>query len=158
MATLAQIYDRFTPARGVAEAAPELGYQEHDVFRLRMFPNEHVYLHVKKIDHSHVVREADPKTRRMCWRVFGASCAVAVFLTGLLLPGVYGLLAGYQIEALRVQRQALERDRAALDLEETRLLSPARLEELARMQQFVDGSPQKVIYLEGKPEGTLAKR
>ncbi len=52
-------------------------------------------------------------------------------------------MAGYRMEALRQERQRLELDRASLELAETKLLSPARLEELARMQRFVDPAPQK---------------
>ena len=57
-------------------------------------------------------------------------------------------MAGYKMEALRQERQRLELDRASLELEETKLLSPARLEELARMQRFVDPAPEAVVYLE----------
>jgi hypothetical protein len=32
------------------------------------------------------------------------------------------------------------------------------LEELAKKQQFIDPAPQKLVYLEGKPGGTLAQR
>lgn len=157
MATLAQIFDRFTIPRTQEDTA-ELVRESHDAFRLRRFPNEDIYFFVKRIDNSRVVREVDPKTRRLCWRVIGGSCAAAVFFSGLLLPGVYGLLAGYKLETLRQQKQKLEIQRAALELEETQLLSPARLEQLARMQQFVDPTPQRVVYLDGKPEGTLAQR
>src|SRR5579872_3743945 len=158
MATLAQILDRITLPRSADRVAQEYEREDHEMFRLRMFPNEHVYFYVKKIDNSKVVRESDPKTRRLCWRVFGASCATAIFVSGLFVPAVYSLLAGYKVEALRQQKQVLERERATLDLEETKMLSPARLEQLARMQQFVDPTPQRVIYLDGKPEGTFAKR
>ncbi len=59
------------------------------------------------------------------------------------------LMAGYKMEALRQERQRLELDRASLELAETKLLSPARLEELARMQRFVDPAPEAVVYLDG---------
>ena len=52
-------------------------------------------------------------------------------------------MAGYKIEALRQERQRLELDRAALELAEAKLLSPARLEQLARMQRFVDPAPER---------------
>jgi cell division protein FtsL len=63
------------------------------------------------------------------------------------------------MEALRQERQRLELDRAALELEETKLLSPARLERLARIQRFVDPAPEAVVYLEGnKSDQILAKK
>jgi hypothetical protein len=42
-----------------------------------------------------------------------------------------------------------------LELEEAALLNPARLEELARIQQFVDPPAARVIYLDPKA-GSLA--
>ena len=75
--------------------------------------------------------------------------------SGVLLPSAYGLLAGYQIQSLRREGQRLATEQAALELSEARLLSPARMEELARVQQFVDPEPQKVVYLDSKA-GALA--
>jgi len=157
MATLAQIFDRFGANRPAEEMPRVPARNPIEAYRLRALPNEDVYLFVKKIDNSRVVRESDPKSRRACWRAIGASCGIAVTITIVLLPSVSSLLAGYRIETLRAERQHLQVERAALELEETKLLSPARLEELARMQQFVDPSPQKVIYLDGSTQGTMAK-
>lgn len=157
MATLAQIFDRFN-TRMLEQAPPMAVADPSEAFRLRMFPNEDVYFFVKKIDNSGVVRESDPKARRTCWGVIGASCAVAVFLTGLLLPSVQGLLAGYKIEALRAERHRLQQERSVLDFQETKLLTTEHLSELARQQEFVDAStPQKIVYLDGKPDGTMAR-
>ena len=158
MATLAQIFDRFT-ARNYRAADPEIAARPYiDTCRLRMFPNEDVYFFVKRIDNSNVIRVADPKTRRACWRAIGVSVAASVVFVGLLLPGVYSLLAGYKIETLRQDHARLQVEKSALELQETKLLSPQRLEELARMQRFVDPAPNRVVHLDGKPEGTLALR
>ena len=156
-ATLANLFGRFMTARGLAQAAPGMHAQE-DPYRLRAIPNEDVYFYVKRIDNSRVVREAEPGARGAAWKVIASSFAVAVLLAGPMLPSVYGLLAGYRLETLRQEKHRLEIVHASLELEETRLLSPARLEELAKKQQFIDPAPQKLVYLEGKPEGTLAKR
>ena len=157
MATLATIFDRFFPAKVLDQAAPRI-HDEAESCRLRRFPNEDVYFSVKKIDNTRVVRESDPAARGVCWRMIGSCVAAAVLLIAILLPSMYGLIAGYRIEALHQERQRLEIERAALQLDETKLLSPARLEKLAQEQQFVDPAPQKVVYLEGRPEGTLARR
>jgi cell division protein FtsL len=130
-----------------------------DRFEVPAFPNEDVYLYVKHIDNSRVLREADPAARQTCWRLIGSSFAFAVVVIALLLPSVNRLMAGYKMEALRQERQRLELDRAALELEETKLVSPARLERLARMQRFVDPAPEAVVYLEdNKSDQILAKK
>ena len=117
-----------------------------------------MYLYVKHIDNSRVLREADPAARKACWRLIGSSFAFAVLVIGLLLPSLNRLMAGYRLEALRQEQQRLELDRAALELAETKLLSPARLEELARTQRFVDPAPEAVVYLDGnKSDAVLAK-
>jgi hypothetical protein len=159
MATLATILDRFVAAKSFEQPVPRARVlEEVDPFEIPPFPNEDVYLFVKRIDNSQVLRESDPAARRVCWRLIGSSFAIAVVVIGLLLPTLYGLIAGYRMEALRQERQRLELDRASLELAEAKLLSPARLEELAKMQQFVDPAPQKVVYLDNKSEQKLAQR
>ena len=159
MATLANIFDRLMATRGFDEAASRVRTEEREEpFALRRFPNDDVFFFAKKIDNSRVVRESDPAAGRICWRMIGSSVAAVVLVIAILLPSVYGHIAGYKIEALRQERQRLEVERAALELEESKMVSPARLEELARKQFFIDPAPQRVVYLEGKPEGTLARR
>jgi hypothetical protein len=159
MATLATILDRFVAAKDIEQPSPRARVlEEVDPFEVPPFPNEDVYLYVKRIDNSQVLRESDPAARKVCWRLIGSSFAIAVVVIGLLLPTLYGLIAGYRMEALRQERQRLELDGASLELDEAKLLSPARLEELARIQQFVDPAPQKVVYLDSKSEQKLAQR
>jgi len=141
MATLATMLDRFS----------------HDAPSGRR--REDVYLYVKHIDNSRVLREADPAARKVCWSMIGSSFAFAAMVIALLLPSLNRLMAGYKMEALRQERQRLELDRAALELQETKLLSPARLEELARSQRFIDPAPEAVVYLDGgKSDQILAKK
>ena len=158
MATLATRLDRFTASRDSSDGRPRF-LVEDDPFGVPAFPNEDVFLFVKHIDNSRVLREADPAARKICWRLIGSTFAFAVVVIALLLPSVNRLMAGYKMEALREERQRLELDRAALELEETKLLSPARLEQLARMQRFVDPAPEAVVYLDGaKSDQILAKK
>ena len=159
MATLATVYNRYFtrdsgPVREAAGARPFRS--ENASTRIRTFANEDVYFYVKRIDNSRVVREADPKARGNCWKLIGSAGAAVVLLIGVLLPSAYGLLAGYQIQSLRQEAQRLATEQASLELQEARLLSPARMEELARIQQFVDPEPQKVVYLESNKAGSLA--
>ena len=156
MATLATIFDKLTLAR-TADRTPARASETADDFVIRAVANEDVYFFIKQIDNSMVVREADPASGRACWNVIGAGVAATLVLMCIMAPSVYGLLAGYQLEALRHEKQQLETQRAALELQETRLLSPARLDELARSQQFVDPTPDRIVYLEGRDGSRLAK-
>ena len=159
MATLAML-DRFTTANGASgDSSRTRVLDSEQRYAVPQFPNEDVYLYVKHIDNSRVLREADPAARKACWRLIGSSFAFAVLVIGLLLPSLNRMMAGYRMEALRQERQRLELDRASLELAETRLLSPARLEELARMQRFVDPAPEAVVYLDAnKSDQILAKK
>jgi hypothetical protein len=145
-------------AGAIDHAAPrDLAPEVDGRYLVRPIPNDDVYFFEKTIDNSRVIRQADPTAGRACWKVIGTTLAGSVLMIALLLPTLYSLLAGYQIEALRQERQRLENELAALDFAEAKLISPERLEALARMQQFVDPAPQSVVYLEGK-EGKLARR
>ena len=123
--------------------------------RVRAFANDDILFYVKRIDNSRVVREADPAARGRCWKLIGSAVGAVVLLIGVLLPSAYGLMAGYQIESLRREGQRIDADHASLELREAQLLSPQRMEQLAREQQFVDPPAQKVLYLDG-PQGSLA--
>lgn len=159
MATLANIVDRFTAPKSFEAEAPRPRFlQQENPYTVPAFPNEDVYLYVKRINNSRVARESDPAARRMCWRMIAGTIVAAMLLIGILLPTLYGLMAGYHLEALRHERQRLELDRAALELQESKLLSPARLEELARTQRFVDPAPENVVYLEDKSSDQILAR
>jgi hypothetical protein len=119
--------------------------------RIRSFANEDILFYVKRIDNSGVVRAADPASRNRALKLAGSMFGAAVLLIGVLLPGAYGLMAGYQIQSLERENQRLASEQASLELEEAKLLSPARMEQLAREQQFIDPAPQKVVYLPTDP-------
>lgn len=158
MATLATRLDRFARFPGGGDARPRY-LADEDPFGIPAFPNEDVFLYVKHLDNSRVLREADPEARKICWSLIGSSFAFAAIVIALLLPTLNRLMAGYKMEALRAEQQRLELDRAALELQETKLLSPARLEELARTQRFIDPAPEAVVYLESnKSDQILAKK
>src|SRR5690242_12579716 len=138
MATLAQqFFDRLNN-KPPEEAPHAPAADPREAFLLRRFPNEDVHLFVKRIDNSRVVRDTDAGSGRKCWNMIVSACAVAVFLTGLFLPAVQGLLAGYDIESLRQEKQRLEKERTALEFAETKLLTIEHLHELAARQQFVE--------------------
>ena len=78
-----------------------------DSYLLRALPNEDIYFHVKRVDNSRIMREPDPRAKAECWSSIGAVCAVAAVLITSLAPGVAGITAGYQIQALKQERQHL---------------------------------------------------
>jgi hypothetical protein len=123
---------------------------------VRAFPNQDIYFFVKRIDNSRVVRQADPAAGGVCWKMIGSVGLAALLLIGVLLPSAYGLLAGYQLQSLREEAKRLAGQEASLELQEAKLVSPQRMEELARMQRFIDPEPQKVVYLDSKDGSSLA--
>jgi hypothetical protein len=153
MATLATACSRlFTRETTRYAAVPKA----NGVALVRAFANEDIYFFVKRIDNSRLVRQADPQAGGVCWKMIGSVGAAALLLIGVLLPSAYGLLAGYQIQSLKVEGRRLAGEQASLELQEAKMLSPARMEELARQQQFIDPEPQKVVYLDSKDGSSLA--
>lgn len=146
MAAWTVIWDRFgeMAADRSSEAVPR---RDSERYRLRPLPAEDVYLHIKTFDNSQVVRLEDPAARGTCWKAIGATVASASMLIVLLLPSVFSLLAGYKLQRLEIEREDLAKQKSALILERTSLLTPQRLEEIARYQEMVDPAPQTVQYL-----------
>jgi cell division protein FtsL len=144
MATLANMYQRMFER---AEDAAPVRVADRST-KVRSFANEDIYFFVKKIDNAGVIREADASARGTCWKLIGSVVAAVVLLVGVLMPGAYSLLAGYQIQSLKQEGQKLATEQASLELQEAQLVSPARMEELAKEQQFIDPPAQKVVYLD----------
>jgi hypothetical protein len=155
MATLATVLDKLFENQ--INRAGSAAHRAESSAPVRPFANEDIFFHVKRIDNSRVVRAADPQARQDCWKMIGSVVMAAVLLIAVLLPGAYSLLAGFQIQALRQEAHKLVNEQASLELKEAELLSPARMEELARDQQFVDPPPQKVVYLDGQGDAQVAQ-
>ena len=127
-----------------------------DPFQLRALPHEHLFIYNKRIDNSRLVREPDPKSRGACWSAIGAACVLAVLLTSAFAPSVATTIAGYKLEALRIEERRLLEENRGLDLQEAELLSPARLDQLARDNNLVAPTSGQVFHLEDKPQGAVA--
>jgi hypothetical protein len=125
-------------------------------FRLRALPLDDVFLFCKRIDNSRLVRQPDPRAGSACWTVIGAASVVLAFLTGVLAPNVANTIAGYKLEALRSEAQSLAGERRTLELQEARLLSPERLDKLAKDRNLVEPSASQVVHLDNKGEGKVA--
>ena len=127
-----------------------------DPFQLRPLPHEHLFLYNKRIDNSRLVREPDPKSKGACWNAIGAAGVLAILVASAFAPSVATTIAGYKLEALRIEERRLLEEHRALDLQEAELLSPARLDRLAQENNLVAPSSEQVFRLEGKPQGAVA--
>jgi hypothetical protein len=154
MATLATILRKFD----TANAAPRrVEMARPNPYLLRPLPNEDIFFFTKRVDNSRLVREPDPKAKTECWSTIGAVCAVAVVLITSLAPSVAGITAGYQLQALKQERQRLLDERRGLEVTEARLVGPERLEQLAKDQRMVSPKPEQVVHLNiNASEGTVA--
>jgi hypothetical protein len=135
---------------------PEGRQTEQDPFLLRALPFEDVYFRPKKMDNSKLVREADPGAGGACWKMIGAACLMLAFLGGVLAPSVANTVAGYKLESLRVESQKLADERRALELTEAKLLSPERLDRLAKGQHLVTPSASQVVHLDNTGDSKFA--
>src|ERR1700729_3369186 len=119
-----------------------------DPFRLRALPNDDIYFYSKKIDNSRVVRQADPESRGECWSAVGAAGVLLMLGASIIAPHVGSVLAGYKLEALKTERQSLLDQRRDLDVKEAGLLSPERLNNVARARSLTSPASDQVIHLD----------
>ena len=152
MATLATFVHRFVGVRELADAPPAV-WTRTDSPRLRPIANEDVYLFVKRIDNSNVVRAADPIARRARGRTVATGFLAAMLVIAGLVPAAYNTMAGFTLQNLREEQAKLKGQEAQLDLSEASLLNYDRLEQLARSLKMVEPDPEQVQFLEaGKPK------
>jgi hypothetical protein len=159
MGTLTNIFNRLLPQRPVAEPYQAESYRaapEADIYRLRAVPNEHIHFFVKTIDNAHVRREVDKRSQRNGWKSIGGGGLAAIVMILVLVPVSLGIQAGYKVNALRAERATYLQNIAELELEQARILSPERLEKLARLQDFIDPEPGKVVYLNPRGDASYA--
>jgi cell division protein FtsL len=157
MATLPTYFRRTdTPARPEVAARPVAVRAERDAYMLRALPNDDILFYCKKIDNNRLVRAADPQGRGACWSAIGGACVLVLVLTSAFFPTVATTLAGYKLEALRSEERHLLAERRNLELQEAELLSPARLDKLAKDSNLVTPSSQQVVHLNGRGDETVA--
>ena len=157
MATLAAFFRRMdAEAISLESASQQDRVEALNAFRVRPIPNEDVYFFSKKIDNSQVVRQADPGAARKCWGALGISWLGVLVVMACLLPHLLGMIAGYQIYLLERDHTTLVNEKATLELEEATLLSPQRMEELAREMLLVDPAPEQVHFINPQADSALA--
>ena len=150
MATLATHFrdtERFHAAGAQAVRIPEAAVQS-DSCMLRPLPNDAIYFYSKKIDNSRIVRQADPAARGECWGAVGAAGVLLMLGASIIAPHVGSVLAGYKLEALKQERQSLIDQKRELEVKEAGLLSPERLNDLARLRSLGSPAADQVIHLD----------
>jgi hypothetical protein len=157
MATLATFFKKSDAIAVAAERRPTTVTQA-DPFILRALPNDDIYFYSKKIDNSRVVRQADPAARGECWSAVGAAGVLLMLGGSLIAPHAASVLAGYKLESLKIERQTLLNEKRDLEVKEAGLLSPQRLNELARARSLTSPRPDHVIHLDTLSEGRSVAR
>jgi hypothetical protein len=152
MATLANIFNNFVGAKALEGETADFRTR-CDEYRLRALPNEEVFVYVKRIDNSRIVRTADPKDRAANLKVLTGAGFAGLALIALLLPSAWTYMAGYELGQLQKENQQLVTERARLELDEARLVSARNLQELA--DDFVAPAGDQTQYLP-KPDTSLA--
>ena len=146
MATLATFVNRFVGAREVSPAI----WTRTESPRLRPIANEDVYLFVKRIDNTAVVRAADPAARTARSRSMATGFVAAMLVIAGLVPTAYNTTSGFALEHLRREQTQLRQEKAKLDASEAKLVSMDRLQQLAKTLKMSEPEPQQVQTLEGK--------
>lgn len=156
MATLATFFKRSDAIAVRAERRTQVRAQ--DPFALRALPNDDIYFYSKRIDNSRVVRQADPGARGECWSAVGAAGVLLMLGASIIAPHVASVLSGYKLESLKQERQSLLDQKRELEVREAALLSPERLNELAKARNLTDPASDQVIHLDNlSTDGTYAK-
>lgn len=154
MATQATMWKR----TGVMAAAGEGGVRVIDPNALRGMPNDDVFFYSKKIDNSRLIRQADPAASGECWSAVGAGALFLMLGASIVAPHVALVRAGYQLESLKAERQTLLDQRRELDVREATLLSPVRLNDLAKANSLTNPMSGQVIHLDlQNSQGNLAR-
>lgn len=154
MATLATMWKR---SNAMAAVRSDSGIRESDPYALRGLPNDGVFFYSKKIDNSRLVRQADPGASDECWSAVGAGALLLMLGVSIVAPHVALVRAGYQLEAAKAERQVLLDQRRELQVREAGLLSPGRLNEIAKEHNLTSPMSSQVVHLDGQnPQGNLA--
>ena len=151
MASLATFVNRFVGVRALEEF-PAAVWTRTESPRLRPIANEDVYLFVKRIDNSGVVRAADPIALRARSRSVATGFIAAMLVIAGLVPTAYNTMAGFTLQTLRQEQDKLKQQQSTLDLQEAEMLSPTRLERLAKSLKMVEPSPQAIQYIDSRPK------
>ena len=127
-----------------------------DAFTVRPLPNEDVALWIKSIDNSRVRPQRDPEVRKACVRFITMSSVSMLLAIMLVLPNAYGVLAGYQLNRLQKEHNALRKERDLLLNAQAELESPKTLTQWANEYGLKAPAPEQVVYLPPADDKSLA--
>lgn len=156
MATLATFVNRFVGAQELADVSPAV-WTRTESPRLRPIANEDVYLFVKRIDNTTVVRAADPAASVARSRSMLTGFVAAMLVIAGLVPTAYNTTAGFTVQQLRGEQTQLQQQMTKLSAAEARLVSLDRLQQLAKTLKMSPPAPQQVETLDGKTAKTEAR-
>jgi hypothetical protein len=155
MASFATFVNRFVGVRDLADA-PSRIWTRSDSPRLRPLANEDVYLFVKRIDNTSVIREIDPAAQRARGNSMATGFAAAMLVIAGLVPTAYNITTGFTLQHLHQEQAQLIEERAKLDAAEAKLISPDRLRILAKRLKMAEPEPQQVQTLDGPVKSETA--
>ena len=154
MATMPAFLRR--PAEPGPKPAPRQLQGKPQKFDLRALPMDDVYFFCKRVNNERLVREADPRARVRCWHTFAAASLALLLLVGVASLKMKNTLASWQIEELRGGQQQMMEKVRALQLQESVLMSPENMQQVARDRGFGAPEPGQVVHLEPRGEGAMA--
>jgi hypothetical protein len=102
----------------------------------------------KTIDNSRLVKVEDPRRAREMKQFGIALCILFALVMGYALQHFRAIEFGYQIEALRTQRDGLVEMNRALRLEDASLRDPERIDLMARKLGLQSPQPGQVQHLD----------
>ncbi len=157
MASLATFVNRFVGVGELADVPPAV-WSRTESPRLRPIANEDVYLFVKRIDNSTVVRAADPAARTARGRSMVTGFIAAMLVIAGLVPTAYNTTSSFTVQHLKEEQVRLKVEKAKLDAAEAELVSMDRLQQLAKTLKMAEPEPQQVETLEGKSKAEARNR
>jgi cell division protein FtsL len=146
MASLATFVNRFVGVRDLVEGPPAV-WTRTEAPRLRPIANEDVYLFVKRIDNTNVIRAIDPLALRARSKTMATGFIAAMLVIAGLVPSAYNTMAGFTLQHLRGEQNKLRQEKAQLELREAQLSSLDRLTQLAKHLNMTEPQPQQVETL-----------
>ena len=149
MASLATFVNRFVGVTELADAPPAV-WTRTEAPRLRPIANEDVYLFVKRIDNTAVVRAADPIALRARSRTVATGFVAALLVIAGLVPAAYQTMAGFTIENLKQEQAKLRQEQARLEVQEAGLLNVKRLDKLAEAYKMTAPAVTHELLVSGK--------